>query len=121
MEMMPKKMQVAVSTGWAIQEAAIYFFATLYFWKISLHWFWFVLIGFFWTFLCVVLLVWMPESPRYLLSVGKLDEARKAFENIAWWNKVRIDWGQNKMYEVVGRKAPKFTSPVMCSQDSESF
>ena len=48
MEMLPKKMQVAVTSGWNIQEAAIYVVATVYFWKISLHWFWYVLVGFFW-------------------------------------------------------------------------
>lgn len=92
-----------MTSGWNIQEAAIYVVATIYFWKISLHWFWFVLIGFFWQTISVILITWMPESPRYLLSVGKLEEARKAFDNIAWWNKARVDWDQNKMHEVVGK------------------
>ena len=75
-EMMPKKAQTHVTSGWNVQEGMIYVIGTLYFWKVSKHWFWYCLIGYIWNIISVVLLVWMPESPRYLVSVGRLDEAR---------------------------------------------
>ena len=36
----------------------------------------------------------MPESPRYLVTRGKLDEAKKAFETIAWWNRKELIWDE---------------------------
>jgi len=92
MEMLPRSKQTSVTSGWNTQEALIYVFATIYFWKISRHWFWFVLIGFVWQILSCVLLFWMPESPRYLITVGKLEEARKAFSVIARFNRKKLEW-----------------------------
>ena len=47
--------------------------ATVYFWKIDKHWFWYALIGYAWQIICVVGLYFIPESPRYLVKIGKLD------------------------------------------------
>ena len=99
-----------------MQEALIYVCATIYFWQISKHWFWLVLIGYIWNVLSIVLLVWLPESPRYLVSRGRLDEARDAFAKIAWWNKCELKWDE-RLYAKNGRAFKR--SAVMCSQDSE--
>ena len=86
MELLPKKAQTAVTTGYGIQESLIYVLATVYFWKISLHWFWFVAVGLLWQCVSVVLLYWIPESPPYLVNMGRLEEAKKAFATIAHLN-----------------------------------
>ena len=62
-----------------MQESFIYVLGTLYFWKISTYWVYFVLIGFVWNIISVIAMIWVPESPRYLVSVGRLKEAAKAF------------------------------------------
>ena len=67
MEMLPKKAQTNVTSGWNVQEAMIYVIGTLYFWQISKHWFWYCLVGYIWNIISVIFLVWMPESPRYLV------------------------------------------------------
>lgn len=117
MEVLPKKAQTHVTSGWNVQEAMIYVVGTIYFWKISKHWFWYCLIGYIWQAISVIFLIWMPESPRYLISVGKLDEAKKVFQTIAWWNKKSLEWDE-RLYSKNG--LPLKRPVVMCSQDSES-
>lgn len=87
MELMPKKAQTPVTSGRNVLEAFIFVLATLYFWQINKHWIYFVLIGYSWNIISVIGMYWMPESPRYLLNVGKYDEAIKVFQLIASWNK----------------------------------
>ena len=50
------------------------------------------MIGWIFNLISVVLLFFMPESPRWLVTVGKLDEARKAFAFIAKLNRKPLDW-----------------------------
>lgn len=40
-------------------------------------------------------MIWVPESPRYLVSAGRLDEARQAFATIARWNKRPLIWEEH--------------------------
>ena len=87
-EMMPKKASSHVTSTWSVQEALIYVFCTIYFWKISRHWIYYCLCGYAWNIISVVCLFWLPESPRYLASAGKLKDARKVFEQMARWNRV---------------------------------
>ena len=74
----------------------IYVVGTIYFWKISKHWFWYCLVGYVWQVISVVLLFFMPESPRWLVSVGRLSEAKVAFETIAKWNRTNLVWEEEK-------------------------
>ena len=69
-----------------MQEASIYVLGTIYFWKVSRHWIYFCLMGYAFQLASLILLIWVPESPRYLVKVGKLEEARKVFQIIASWN-----------------------------------
>ena len=97
MEMLPKKAQTPVTTAWNVQEVMIYFMGTLYFWKICQCWFYFPLVGYAWQVISVIIMIWLPESPRYLVCVGKLDEAKKVFQIIAWFNNKELVWDE-KLY-----------------------
>ena len=35
-----------------------------------------------------------PESPRWLLSVGKTEEFKKAIDMMARWNGKKVDWSE---------------------------
>ena len=79
MELLPRKAQTPTTTLWNMQEALIYLVAVIYFWKISTHCFWYVLVGAIWQVISVIMLFFMPESPRYLITAGRNEEARQAF------------------------------------------
>lgn len=122
-EMMPKKAQTSVTSLWNTQEALIYVFATFYFWKISQHWFWYCFIGYIWQILSVLLLYFIPESPRYLVSIGKLSEAKSAFETIAKWNRTTLVWEEEKYAKPTkARDSSKFATSAGEGQvhDSEN-
>ena len=57
----------------------------------------------------------MPESPKYLVSVGKLKEAKKSFSSIAWYNRKPLIWDESK-YSKSGRSRPE--PALVCSEDS---
>lgn len=81
---------------WFIEEASIYVIAIIYFWLISKHWFYYTLVGYIWQILTVLLVGFLPESPRFLVSVGKLDEAKKSLETIARWNRKELVWDESQ-------------------------
>jgi MFS family permease len=115
-EMMPKKAQTHVTSVWSVTEALVYLIATIWFWQVSKNWFWYCFIGYVWQMISVLGLFWMPESPRWLVSVGKLDEARKAFTTIARWNRKVLDWDESK-YAKDGKVEKR--SALKCSQETE--
>lgn len=97
MEIVPRSFQSHTTSVWSVQEALIYALSTIYFWKISKDWFWFCLVGYVWNLISIVFLVWVPESPRYLVSVGKLEDARKALAEIAKWNRKELNWDRYRL------------------------
>ena len=77
MELMPKHFQTHVGSFWGMTEAAIYLFATIYFWKISNDWFNFALIGYVMGIVTAIGAWFLPESPRYLVEKGNMEELKK--------------------------------------------
>lgn len=118
-EMMPKKSQTYVTTFWNVQEALIYFFSVIYFWKISQHWQWIVLVGYCWNVISVICLFWTPESPRFLVAVGQLDEARASFRKIAWCNGREDDFIWDEQLYTPCRRA-KNRSTIAAQKASQS-
>ena len=87
-------------------ETTIYIIATIYYWKISKHWIWFSLVGFVWNIISATLTFWVPESPRWYLSIGKTDEAKASLEKIASWNrKELLNWELNFFVKDPKKKA----------------
>lgn len=78
-EFMTSSATPTATSAWSIQEALIYLFIVVYFWQISKHWLYCILIGYVWNVVSVIGTFWLPESPRYLLSVGRKREAAQAF------------------------------------------
>ena len=65
--------------------------ATIYFAFISKHWFWFVLVGFITLLIVDISALWLPESPKYLLKMGRKLEAVLILKRIAKSNNVVVD------------------------------
>ena len=86
LEMMPKHLQTRVGSIWNTSEACIYLLATIYFWVISKDWFYFASIGYALNLFCAAGAWFMPESPRYLLSKGRIDELKQTMQVIATVN-----------------------------------
>ena len=86
MELMPKKNQTFIGTAWSIGEAMTYFIATVYFWKVSKDWYNIVALGYFMTLFACFGSFLLPESPRLLIELKRIDEAKLNLDTIARWN-----------------------------------
>ena len=64
--------------------------ATIYFWFICKDWIYFSLIGFALSTWNCIAIQFVPESPRLLIELQRLEEARVSLQKIADWNKVPI-------------------------------
>ena len=64
---------------------------TAYLFLNSLGWRWFIIIVSLPIIPSIILLLLLPESPRYLIVSGKKDDAQKAIKFMADMNKVQID------------------------------
>ena len=51
-----------------------------------------IITGYIITLITTMLVMPLPESPRFLLSLGKADEFKKALDKMARWNGRTIDW-----------------------------
>ena len=58
-----------------------------YFYYVSNNWMWLQVFAWITNLLCLFALYILPESPKYLISRGRFDDARKVLKVIARVNK----------------------------------
>lgn len=76
-ELMPKSSQtIAVTVFWII-DGLVYLFVVLYFWKISDQCMYLISVGYGFMIIAGILVWFLPESPVYLLSLNKTEQAIK--------------------------------------------
>ena len=66
--------------------------STIYFYFISKYWVWFQVFGWGLNLITIVGVVFMPESPKYLLTKKKYDECRKVMTIIGRLNGIKNDF-----------------------------
>ena len=96
MELLPNRLKNFYAVLCSIMDTTGIIYCALYFWfigKNSTHLF---LIGFAIQLFCTVSVQFLPESPRLLVELGRLDEAGVAFQKIAKMNGQDFDWNTRK-------------------------
>ena len=73
----------------------VYFIATIYFWKVSKDWYNIVAVGYFMTLFACFGSFLLPESPRLLVELKRIDEAKLNLDTIARWNKKHLSFYLN--------------------------
>ena len=91
LEYQPKNKQVFIGCLAFVLEGMIYVFIILYFWVISNHYQYVMIPMVAFGVIGTVFLLWTPESPRFLVSVKRFDEARKSLDRIAILNGVKCN------------------------------
>ena len=92
-EFFTKDKWVAAGTGWCCFDACIFSLMTLYFWKIGSDWdsyFYSVIIC---NSLALLGTLYLPESPRMLIALGKEAEAIESLQKIARCNGYKLCLG----------------------------
>jgi hypothetical protein len=87
MELLPSNTQVIAGTALHIHNTFTGLIGCLYFWLISKNWIYLGYWGCATGVLGLVAVLFMPESPKFLISVHKYEEARAAINHIARYNK----------------------------------
>lgn len=64
-------------------------YATLHFMFLSKSYFGLLIVGYIWLALAAISVFFYPESPRYLIKSGQVDEAGEAFNQAASFNKAK--------------------------------
>jgi len=94
MELMPKRNQTFYGSAYNVLESSVLLLGTLYFWFVSKQWIYFTLFGFGLQIFSVITIQFLPESPRLMVELGRLDEAKASFEKIAKWNGQELHWNE---------------------------
>jgi hypothetical protein len=91
LEMQPKSHYVLVSTSMFMFESVIYFFICIYFSFINRTWQYLQIPNLIFCISGIIFLVWMPESPKFLVAQKKFVEARAVFTWIGLKNGLKED------------------------------
>ena len=84
---------------------------TVYFWQISKDWFYIVLLGYVLQVLSAILCFFLPESPAFLLSLNRVEEALNIFKRIARVN------GATATFDI--QAAQEITAPLTEEQEED--
>jgi MFS family permease len=76
MELLPKAQQILVGTILQVHNSVLVVFGCIYFWKISKNWIWLELYACISGVIAMICTFFMPESPKFLITKNKYDEAR---------------------------------------------
>ena len=92
MELTPEDKQVYVAGIYSCWDSCLtILIATLYFRFVSSQWIWEALFGYILQIICVLLVWLLPESPKFLVELNRLDEAEIAMRRIAWFGGTDFD------------------------------
>jgi len=87
LELMPQKSNTAAVSIFSIIDGLTYLLLVIYFWLINKHWFWIILVGYIFQITGAFLAWWLPESPPFLFSMNRYEEAIKVFALMARVNR----------------------------------
>lgn len=88
MELLPLKSTVIAGTSLQVNNAMVSFLGCLYFWFVSKNWLWIEIFACSTGVLAgLSVLLFFPESPKYLVTKKRYNEARAAISMIAAYNK----------------------------------
>jgi len=86
LEFQPKNAQVIISTCQFGSESIVYLLDVAYFVYISNNWIYLQIPNLIFTFIGIVFVFIMPESPRFLIANKQFDKAREVFALMAKFN-----------------------------------
>jgi len=86
-EVTPGKYRVWAGTAAQFMDSFTEVIISLYYMYISRNWIYLQYYCTFITILCVICLSIVPDSPKYLYSKGRFNDARKAFDFIQRFNR----------------------------------
>ena len=98
-EMMPESHQTMIVMCWAMWEACIGISAPLYFWKISNNWIGLFYAGFCSCIISILATILLPESPRLLIELDRLEEAKYSLQRMATYNRKTLHWDPSEFDE----------------------
>ena len=104
MELLPKAQQVLVGTSLQVMNSLVIVIACVYFSKISKNWIWLEIIACILGVISMVGCYFLPESPKFLISRKRYNEARAAINWIAKFNCQREQFNSQFDREVIDRK-----------------
>ena len=90
LEYLPSSKHAFYSSLLWIIDSLVALGGVVYFVFLSKNWLWFVLIGYILTAFGMLGSLFIPETPKYLMKVGKLDEFEHVMNKIAGLNGVQV-------------------------------
>ena len=92
-ELYPKRLQTKILSVFFSESSLTYIICTVYFWKMGKDWFNFVAVGYTLCILSLIVSFFVPESPRTLFALGRIEEGKKALDFMAKINRMpAFDW-----------------------------
>ena len=94
-ELYPKNQQTRIIVFCFSESAVIYILCTVYFWQVGKDWFNFVAVGYTLCILSLIVSFMVPESPRTLFALGRIEEGKNALDFMAKINRrPAFDWNK---------------------------